>query len=840
MRFAGLRSGSLRTVCFLLASLGVGCSDAPPPGPGPGPAPGPATAEVDVKRYELKGQYDWDQSRLLATVDITLSPLESGAKSIELDSAVTKVKTVRIAGGASLPFTTDAAEEKLRVDTSTLPDFQKDVDITLEIDYEAASNESLMGVGARKGDPLDVRALFTFSEPVGARRWMPSHDTPADRAIFSIAMQMPSNEKMIANGDLLADEPGEGGSHSMKYETKYTLPTYLMAFAISDFEVESAMKGDLPVAIWHRRGLQGHYEPVLAETVSMIERYEELLGPYPFEKYVTVHLPAYPATGEENAGISFHFEGAGVEPLGLELQIIAHELSHQWMGDLMTIESWDDLWIKEGMASVLELEGIRKHSNKDAPFTLNGNNFYAVDGEAIRDKSLKPDDKYTSAVYGRAGWLMTQIRSVVGEEAFWKILRRVLDEHKFGAIGTEAFLDAFAEALGPEAAARAKQAVDAKTLPTMTLQPLPDAGAVVTVNDPEGTLVAPFDIAWIAEDGSKRAETLKSGEPFTLKPQNMGEFLVMDPQDRHLTWDAFAVDPDSIDAYQASVMPLIAPTSPAGEAHFLELSSAAQDEVLYQSILPGATPENLSAFITSLDAEWTQAVALRTVCSVASDPSLPPEVAAAWKTTLDAFLPVPPPPFQLDILQVSGYSGCAMFDPVTAFASDWTKLETGLPSGEIDYLRLSFLTAFHLPPPLAMSTWGNVAKQASSGRVRWLAAMEMRTYLNDVDPADLPAWRAFFIELLNETEHSQALQEAIRAVVKLKAPTAAENADALAGLGVALHSQWTRAIHARAVCAAYTLTAGDAAAWSAFVEAQKDAPLHPDAAARLKDPSLCP
>ena len=108
---------------------------------------------------------------------------------------------------------------------------------------------------------------------------------------------MDDAEKMIANGDLVTDEPASSGSHSMKYETAYTLPTYLMAFAISDFEVETTMKGSLPVSIWHRRGLQGHYDAVLGEMVGMIDRFEGLMGPYPFEKYAVVHLPSLPTTG---------------------------------------------------------------------------------------------------------------------------------------------------------------------------------------------------------------------------------------------------------------------------------------------------------------------------------------------------------------------------------------------------------------------------------------------------------------------------------------------------------------------------------------------------------------
>ncbi|MDC3960611.1 aminopeptidase [Polyangium jinanense] len=828
-------SGLRWTSCFLLSSsLAAGCSTAPEP-------PGPETAEVDVQRYELKGDYDWVRGRLAATVDITLSPLPEGTRTISLDSAVAEVKAVRLAGGGALPFSANASAEQLQVDVSAVPGLGTGADITLQVDYEAAPSDSLVPVSEdRKGDPLNVRAVFTMSEPAFARRWMPCHDTPSDRAVFSISMRMDGAEKMIANGDLVSDESEGDGTHRMKYETTYTLPTYLMAFAISDFEVESTMKGDLPVSIWHRRGLQGHYEAVLGEMVGMLDHFEGLLGPYPFEKYAVVHLPALPATGIENASISFHYEGAGTEPLAAELSLTAHELAHQWVGDLVTLESWDDLWIKEGMATLLEPEGLRAHLDKDGPFTLNGNEFFATEGEAIRDTSLKIAEKYNTGPYTRAAWLLTQIRSLVGEEAFWATWRNILEKHRFGAIGTDDVLEVFAEAFGPEVMARVKHAIDAKGLPTLTMAPLPSGGATVTLHDPDGALLVPFDIGWVAEDGSMRTETLPIGEAFEVAPKS-GEFLVLDPKDHHLTWDSFLVDEESMNAYYSTVLPLLVPTSPAAEARFLEIGSAAQDEVIFTSAsLPGATPEGLGAFIAGLDSEWTQANALSTACSVASDPSLDPATAEAWAAALNQTLPVPPPPFVLDLIQVQGYGACSMFDPVTAFADDWTSLETGLASGEVDYLRLSFLTAFDIPAPLAMSTWGRVAKQANMARARWLATIELRSYLSGLEPADIPTWRAFFVEMLSTTEDTDVLQQAIRAVVTTMGPTAAENADALAGLDVLLHSPWTRVAHLRAVCAAVKLTAGDAMAWDAFAEGVKDAPLAPNAAARLADPSLCP
>lgn len=822
--------------CILATSIGIGCSDELPPSP-PG---GPTGAPMDVQHYSLKGDYDWVRGRLVATVDITLAPAQDGSKTIVLDSAVTEVKAVRLSGVGPLPFSTDAMAQQLRVDLSGSAELPSGATITLEIDYEAAPSGALGAVLGRKGDPLkDVRAVFTMSEPLGAERWMPCHDAPSDRALFSVEMGMAGAETMIANGDLVADMPAQDGSRRMKYQTTYAYPTYLMAFAISEFEVESTTKGSLPVSIWHRRGLPGEYPQVLEELVAMIYHFEELLGPYPFEKYALVHLPMLPVSGIENAGVTFQYEGAGATPMGAELTLTAHELAHQWFGDLVTIQSWDDVWIKEGMASLLEQEGVRAHSDKDGLLTLNGDNFMPVEGEAIRDTSLAPADKYTSGPYSRAAWLLTQIRSLVGEEEFWHTLRWILYQHRFGSIGTDEFLDNFADALGPEATARARRAIDAKGIPTLEVTPTPSGGVTLTLHDADSSLVAPLELGWVAENGLIRTETLVVDKPLEVAPKQSGEFLLLDPLDRHPFLESFVVEEASMTALKTGLAPLLTPTTSAGVARFLEVGSAHQDAVLWSS-LPGVSPEGFQAFVAGLDSEWTKAIAVQTACSVAADPELDPQTAAAWTSVLQEVLPVPPAVFSFDLIQNGGYAACTMFDPVTAFADEWAKLETGLPSGGISYTRLSFLTAFEIPAPLAMATWGSVAKLSDSAHARWLATMRLSSYVSHLVPTEVPAWRAFFVEMLSSTEDADVLQHAIRAVAKIAGPTAAENVDILAGLDVVLHSPWTRSAHARAVCSAFTLTHGDAAAWQAFVDHLQDASLGDRAAARLQDPSLCP
>ncbi|WP_437731227.1 M1 family metallopeptidase [Sorangium sp. So ce1335] len=827
------RPGALRWACLLLGTLAAACS-----GEDPAPLDGSIASAFDVARYDLRGEFDWERSRLVATLGITLSLTGDGPRSVVLDSAVAEVKDVRLKGGGALPHAVDPERDALAIDLSSVPEAAAGEPIAIEIDYEALSGDALRAVPARLGDPVAVRAVYTVSEPLGASRWMPCHNAPSDRAVFSVAMRVDGGEALIANGDLASDEDLGAAGRLLRYETAYPLPTYLMAFAIGDFEVEHGAAGDLPLAVWRRRGLPGDHGKLLDEIARAIGRFEELLVPYPFEKYALVLLPDFSVGGIEHAGISFQREERSTQPaLASDLLLTTHELAHQWFGDLVTVETWDDLWIKEGMATLLEQEAVRAYTDESGAGTLNGDELGVHPGDAVRDVSLAPGEKYTSGPYGRAAWLLTQIRSLTGEEAFWSALRGVLEARRFGTIGTDDFLDAFAPALGPEATARARRAVAARALPSLAVEPAPAGGAFVTLRDPDGALVAPLELAWVAADGATRAQTLAPGERVEVAPRHPSELLVVDPQDRHPEWAFLGAERD-LEAYAAAVAPLRVPSDPGGVERFLDVGGAHQLAALQAGLPEGLAPEQFAPFVEALDADAARAVAIAAACDAACAPGLGAEVRDAWAGVLAGVLAEAPYSYGLDY--VDSYAACgAVVSPEALFADDWAALETGLASGGVSDARLQFLSKFRLSPDRALSAWGQVALASRSVRARVLAIRHLTAYLDGLDPADRPAWRALFARVLRETDVADVLGAALRAALASAAPTAAGNEEALAALTRVLRSPAARSAHPAAVCAAFALTAGDDRAFARFAAGVEGADLTDVTLSLLRSPAAC-
>lgn len=791
----------------------------------------------DVERYDLDAEYDWQKSRLVATVRITLAPMEDALEGLELDSSV-DVQAVRIEGIGEVDFEMEP-EKRLWV---SLEDAQakKNAPIVLSIDYEAAPSDNLRPIGKREGDPIDIRAVFTDSEPDGARQWMPSHDDPADRALFSAGLRVAPHETLIANGKLVTDE-NRGSSRYMRYETAYPLPPYLMAFAVSEFDVHATKQGDVPIEVWHRKGLPGDHATMANELARMIGEMENLFGPYPFERYALVLLPGFMVGGMENAGISFQRETSSTAPgLSGDLGLAAHELAHQWFGDLVTVKTWDDLWIKEGMATMLEEELVRSHVDASGAGTLNGHAFYVADGQAIWAPEKLPKQKYDSGPYGRSAWFFTQIRKVVGDETFFGTLRDLLEKHRMGNIGTEDVVQAFAPHFEPLGADKLRQALSAQALPRILVS---EADATITVTDAEGALLAPVQYEWVAPDGTRRRKTVLRGELNAVESIDPQELLVLDPDDVHPAWEVFAIDNELPDFLISRTIP----STSEQLATFLTLPGVHQARAL--AVADGAQlpidPTNLATFLNELHSDAAQAVALERACEAAI--ALPDP---AWSDTIRSAFTTLPKPFGLSY--ISSYEACTeVIGATEPWANEWSKLYDGLPHADISDERLFFISRFDVD---RKDVWPIVLDNAGSLRARQLAAGRIPPLLGNHD---------FFVERSRSINASEILRSSL--LPRLGSTTRqwktewsygdpAGQAAFEAGLGAlaaVLKKDVTRPAHTYAICTVRNLMwdwkiVGDTETlvfdqnrWNKFVADIKGAPLSARAADISMNPDLC-
>src|SRR5262249_26198581 len=290
-----------------------------------------------------------------------------------------------------------------------------------------------------------------------------------------------------------------------------------------------------PLSLWYRRGLAVDAEAHLDVVALAMAAFEPLIGPYPWDSYATVLLPQFPG-GMENATITFNVETSGQANVSFGLN--AHELAHHWFGDWVTMHDFDDVWVKEGMATLLASEADRARRDTEGKGRRFGFDFGFYQGDAVRDSTLKGLDKYTSGPYQRAAWMITQIRAKVGETAFWQSLRNMLAARALGDVDSEGFIRSFAPALDEPTIQKLLAAIDRKPPPAVAIATAPsgaDTSVTLTLTDPSAQLIAPLGVAVVAADGTAVTRTLDVGVPLQVTVPS-GGYLAPDEADVHPDW----------------------------------------------------------------------------------------------------------------------------------------------------------------------------------------------------------------------------------------------------------------------------------------------------------------
>ena len=753
----------------------------------------------DAKSYEVVGRFDWARRLLIAKERVTLSTV-SNPGFIELDAAV-DIKGVQGEGGASLPFV--VTPNLLRIDVSSLQASEGTLSFTIV--YEAPTSEGLVASVSRDDDPVTSRVFYTDSEPFYGTLWLPAIHKPSDRAEFKVELTVGANEDVVANGTRIKDEMRDG-QRVVGYEMTNPIPTYTMAFAAGELEHRDRTTGRVPLSVWFRRGLVLEPNDMLDFLTEAMATLESLVGPYPWPSYAVVLLPEF-SGGMENTSITFTTETSGQANVGRSLQ--AHELGHQWFGDWVTVATFDDVWIKEGMATLLAPEVDRARRDADNQGRRFGSSFNFSGTDAIRDRSLVGIAKYTSGPYGRAGWLLTQIRERVGEAAFWQALRQVLTRYALSSIDSESFVRSFG--LDEPTVQKILRLLDEKRTPAVAITTSAEGTATrvtLSLTDPGATMIAPVTVTVVDAEGQATSSSLTPDAPLMISVPS-GGYLSPDETEVHPDWRASFTT--SSEDY-AKLVPLFFPASDAARAVFLARSAAHQERAIDQTIQALGKLDVAPAAFAGFHGELDSIVARRSA-GLAGCYALKMPGNGAWSEVLGPILSNP-----AITTPATGYAACG-----TEFASRTFGAELASLAARIDGAsasRFVYLSSFDYGALATLDALSQVAVRGGSLQLREqalgrLASQVTNASYTPVTQDDAPSYRDFFRARLADAKSANRFQTVWRAVVALRDDRALTIA-ATKLHTVALSDNVQRTV----VCDAYTIAlAVRPDAWSEFQQA---------------------
>jgi aminopeptidase N len=294
---------------------------------------------------------------------------------------------------------------------------------------------------------------FVLSEPDGAASFFPVNDHPLDKATYTFRVTVPKPFEVAANG-MLPEITDHADLTTYTFNPRDPMASYLTTIDIEKFDVET-MNSEIgiPIRNYYTTGLPQEVRKPFARQGEMLGYFSKLFGPYPFEVYGALVMNTNFGAALENQTLSiFGSDMIDVNDVaGTELTV-AHELSHQWFGDSVSVADWRDIWLNEGFATYAEglwIEHTQGRTTLDEWVKSQYKDVTGSSGSFPPPGNPPANDLFNyESVYVRGGLTLHALRLEVGDEAFFKILQTYYSRYKGGNATTDDFISVAQEVSG--------------------------------------------------------------------------------------------------------------------------------------------------------------------------------------------------------------------------------------------------------------------------------------------------------------------------------------------------------------------------------------------------------
>jgi aminopeptidase N len=446
-----------RPVLFCLFVLAAAASAQPfhegkyIPVPYPEFMPGDSAHHFDVRFYRADINLPMTSGAMTARVRIDLTPLHDGFDTFSLHMVNLVCDSIRRAGN-TCTFTSGSGRLNVDLDRS----FANGESLSVDIYYHRNSGEQNRGFyyHARGTQDIPHAICYTTTEPADARYWMPCFDEPWDKAERGCAINITTPDSMSACSNGLRDSiTTSGGTGTCWWKTSYPIPTYLMVFSASKwanirqwFHYSPTESSYIDNYIWPEDSADA--VSAFSHNIDMMDFFSDSsrYGRYPFEKYGMVEAYPFPWGGMENQTMTMIHQ---YWILYGSDNGIAHELAHQWWGDMVTCQDWREIWLNEGFATYSD-ELYDFHQNGRSSFldliASRAQDYFeeeAIDPHPIYDPPY-PDHLFDwGHSYCKGAWVQHMLRYVEADTnwaqpgVFFRALREYGDSFKYGNANTD-------------------------------------------------------------------------------------------------------------------------------------------------------------------------------------------------------------------------------------------------------------------------------------------------------------------------------------------------------------------------------------------------------------------
>ena len=397
------------------------------------------------------------------TIDLTLAqPVDSivlNAADLKFDAATAEIDGRTLTAEVSLNPDLQQAAFRFPHKLPAGP-------VTLHIAYSGTLNGGLRGFYLSKTATRNY--AVTQFEPTDARRAFPSFDEPAYKATFDVSLIVAEGDTAIGNTNIVSDKPGPGaGEHIITFARTPRMSTYLVAFLVGDFKCLSGESDGVPIRACATPDQVQNAKFALSGAEFFLHYYDDYFGiKYPMPKLDMIAIPDFEAGAMENFGAITYRETAlllnektaSVDDKKVVAGDVAHEMAHQWFGDMVTMQWWNNIWLNEGFATWMSNKPLAAWKPEwkipqDQAAELNAT--LDLDGgrvtRAIRARAETPEEineMFDGITYNKAAAVLLMTEHYLGEETFQAGVHRYLQAHIYGNATAEDFWNTLEQTSG--------------------------------------------------------------------------------------------------------------------------------------------------------------------------------------------------------------------------------------------------------------------------------------------------------------------------------------------------------------------------------------------------------
>lgn len=400
----------------------------------------------DALHYLVKIRLDLDRKSFAGAATITASSFVEGLESCVLDAEEFAVSSVIDEYGAPLRF--EQSDKELKVFLPRPAKFGEVLTFTCAY----SGREPRQGLRFVDQSPDNPQMVWSDSWPDNVHHWFPCFDYPNDKATSEIVATVKSGLKVASNGRLVGVfEDAAAGTVTYHWSQELPHSTYLVFLAAAPYVVVRDSYRNLPVNYWVYPGDEAKARPTYGKTSEMIAYFNKTFDfDFPWQKYDQISVPL--GGGAESTSATAMTSRIMVseedEPDFPAIGIVSHELAHQWWGDLITLRSWGHAWLNESFGTYSDYLYFRHAMGDDEAAVNLQNKLAAYLREAhtryirpiVSDRYDKPGDMFDSHSYPKGAIVLHMLRSILGDEIFFKTLSHFLHRCAFDSADTADFV----------------------------------------------------------------------------------------------------------------------------------------------------------------------------------------------------------------------------------------------------------------------------------------------------------------------------------------------------------------------------------------------------------------